>query len=277
MSRVWTWTIFGFWALSMGFLFREKVMPGLLQTYYPSYQTLLGHELVEEKYQMGIFILGQAKESRIGVSRTSIESLPAEAAGDPAFSIHNDTTIDLTAIGNTLGADLTIRTTTLIDTRYRVRSHDVLIKTGVGDFVMSGVVRDESTLDVQIQTPFRREPEKRSMYFDSGMTLSNGISPFLTMPRLRIGREWNIHQIDPMSVVFGNEVRTKPLLARVERVETIRIEGKDVETFVVSLKSDRYEATAWISEDGKVMQERVPFSTGVPLLMRRERWTEPGK
>ena len=274
MSRVWTWTVIVFWALAMGVLFREKVMPDLLQTYYPSYQTLLANELTEERYQMGIFVSGQARESRIGVSRTTIETLAAESSTDPAYSISNDTTLDMSALGLNLGSELRLQTTTLIDSRYRVKSHDVLIKTGFGDFRLNGIVREENRMDVQIQSPFREEPERLTLYFDNAMTLANGLSPFLMMPRLRIGRQWTIHQIDPMSIVTGGDVRTKPLLATVERMETITIQGKPVDAFVVSLKSDRYQATSWISEDGKILMERVPFTTGLPLTMRREEWTD---
>ncbi|MCE9581487.1 MAG: hypothetical protein K8T20_03115 [Planctomycetes bacterium] len=276
MSRVWTWTIVAFWAITMGLLVRDKVMPGLLQQYYPTYAEGLYH-LEEEETQMGIFLQGQKGEMRIGVSRTSVSPMSATHPGDAAYAIQNETTVDLSALALSIGSELTIRTTTLLDSRFRVKTHDILIRTGLGDFVMNGVVRDETTLVVQIQTPLSKEPDRRELYFDSAMALSTGLSPFHAPSNLRIGREWTVNRLDPMSAVFGSDVKSKPLMARVERMEEIEILGVKRNAFVVSLRGDRYDALAWIGEDGAILQEKVPFTAGLPMFMRREPVSAPGK
>ncbi len=269
MTRLWTWTIVAFWALSMGLVFRDKVLPGLLQTYYPTYPEGLRH-LEEEETQMGIFLQGQKGETRVGTSRTSVSPWQAVRPEDTAFSIQDETTLDLSSLAQAIGTEITIRTTTLLDTRYRVKTYDVIMRTGIGDFALYGVVRDETHLEVQIKTPFQPDPVEKTLNFDSAMSLATGLSPLRPPPGLRIGQEWTVHRIDPLSVLWGSDVATKPLIARVERMEQIVIEGEKRMTFVVSLKGDRYEAESWIDEEGKILQERVPFGSGLPLLMRRE-------
>lgn len=269
MSRLWTWTIIAFWALAMGLVFRDKVLPGMLQTYYPTYPEGL-RNLEEGETQMGIFQQGQKGERRVGTSRTSVSPWQATRPEDTAFSIQNETSLDLSALALPIGSELTIRTTMLLDTRYHVKSYDAIIRTGIGDFAVYGVVRDETHLALQIKTPFRPEPEEKTLYFESAMALATGLSPFRPPANLRIGQEWTVHSIDPLSIVYGSEVATKPLRARVERMERIEVAGENVTTFVVSLRGDRYEAESWITEEGRVVQERVPFGSGMPLLMRRE-------
>ena len=269
MTRLWTWTIVAFWALAMGLLFRDKVLPSMLQIWYPTYAEGLQH-LEEEDYQMGIFLQGQKGETRIGTSRTTVSPWQAQRAEDTAFSIQDETTIDLSSLGQAIGSELTIRTTTLLDTRYRVKTYDVFIHTGIGNFEINGVVRGETQLAIRIKTPFRPEPEERVLDFDSAMALATGLTPIHPPSGLRIGREWTVHRIDPLSVVFGSEVTRKPLMARVERQEEIVVMGEKRTAFVVSLRGERYEALAWVDETGKILQERVPFGSGWPLLMRRE-------
>lgn len=273
MSRLWTWTIIAFWALAMGLVFRDKVLPGMLQTYYPTYPEGL-RNLEEGETQMGIFHQGQKGERRIGTSRTSVSPWQATRPEDTAFSIQNETSLDLSALALPIGSEVTIRTTMLLDTRYHVKSYDATIRTGIGDFAVYGVVRDETHLALQIRTPFRAEPEEKTLYFESAMALATGLSPFRPPSNLRIGQEWTVHGIDPLSIVYGSDVTTKPLRARVERMERIEVAGEKVTTFVVSLRGDRYEAESWITEEGRTVQERVPFGTGMRLLMRREPVTE---
>ncbi|MEK7467135.1 MAG: hypothetical protein AAB074_06955 [Planctomycetota bacterium] len=269
MTRLWTWTIVAFWALVMALLFRDKVLPSMLQIWYPTYPEGLQH-LEEEDYQMGIFLQGQKGETRIGTSRTTVSPWQAQRPEDTAFSIQDETTIDLSALGQAIGSELTITTTTLLDARYHVKTYDVVIRTGIGNFEMNGVVRDKTHLGIRIKTPFRPEPEERSIEFDSAMALATGLTPIHPPSGLRIGREWTVHRIDPLSIVFGSELKRKPLVARVERMEEIQVMGEKRSAFVVSLRGDRYEALAWVDEAGKILQERVPFGSGWPLLMRRE-------
>jgi hypothetical protein len=274
MSRLWTWVICAFWALAMGLLFREKAMPGLLQSWYPSYESFLVHPPRPGRTQMGIFFAGQVGEKRIGESRTTIEEMIVESKSDPAWIVQTDIRLDLTAVMPNFGATQ-ITTKTLLDSNLRVRTHDIIVGTVLGKFIVNGVVRDEHTLEVLLQNPFRAQPERKEIAFDNAMAISNGLSPFLSTPELRIGKSWSIYQFDPLSVVLGSELKTKPLLATVEKLERIEIEGAEREAFLVRLKGDRTESLIWISAEGEILQERVGFGAKVPLVTRREPWTGP--
>ncbi|NUN49249.1 MAG: hypothetical protein HUU15_10525 [Candidatus Brocadiae bacterium] len=275
MSRVWNCAIFAFWALATGLLVREKVLPALLEQYYPTYASTM-RRLQEEDYVMGIFLAGQSGERRIGSSATSVATFVVERPGDTAFALRNETAIDLSALGMALGTDLTMRTTTLLDSFHHVKSYDALLRTGLGDFVLNGVVRSEHSMDIMVTSPLQNDPDRRTIYFDNAMALSNGLSPFQSPESLAIGRSWTIHRIDPLSAVFGAEVKTLAMTALVDRRETIQIAGVPFDAFVVIVRGDRYQATAWISEDGDILQERVPFGPGgLPLVMRR--LEAPGK
>jgi hypothetical protein len=269
MSRVWNCTIFAFWAFAVGLLFREKVLPGILEKYYPTYTSSL-RRLEEEEYEMEILIAGQSGERRIGTSTSAVATFTVERPGDTAFALRNETTIDLSALGMTLGADLSMRTTTLLDSFHHVKSYDVLLRTGIGDFVINGVVRAENSMDLLITSPLEPEPLRREIFFDNAMALSNGLSPFQAPEHLSIGKSWTIHRVDPLSAVFGSEIKTLAMTAVVDRKETITVGGAPFDAFVVLVRGDRYHATTWISEDGHILQERVPFGpSGLPLVMRR--------
>jgi len=266
MTRLWTWTVVAFWAISMGLLFRDKVMPRMLQVYYPTYAEGL-HHLDEEESQMGIFVQLPDRELRVGTSRRSVSPWQATRPEDTAFSITDETTLDGSALRLPLG-EFMMRTTILLDTRFRVKSYDVIITTVAGNCTVSGVMRSETELEVLV-TMFEGPSDRRTLKFDSSTALASGLSPLQPPAQLRIGREWTVNRIDPLALLTEQTVSTKPVIARVERMEQIKCLGETWNTYVVSLRGDRYEALAWIDETGRILQEKVPGGLG-PLIMRRE-------
>jgi hypothetical protein len=273
MSRLWTWSVIAFWALAMGLLFRDKVMPRMLQVYYPTYAEGLDH-LDEEDSQMGIFVQLPDRELRVGTSRRSVSPWQPTHPEDAAFSITDETTLDGSALRLPLG-EFMLRTTTLLDTRYRVKSYDVIITSIAGNCTLSGVRRSDTEIEFLV-TLFGSPPEKRTVTFDSSTSLASGLSPLQPPAHLRIGREWTVNRIDPLSLIVEQKLTTKPVIARVERMERIKCLGEEWDTFVISLRGDRYEALAWVDEKGRILQEKVPGGVG-PLIMRREPVPEHAK
>ena len=111
--------------------------------------------------------------------------------------------------------------------------------------------------------------EKRSgkdVYpLEPGTYASTGLSPFRKMSKIEDGMEWQVAILDP-----SRADSTRPVLttARVTGKKTIRVGGRDVETYEVTCLEGK--AKAWYLADGSVVRERWLLLGTIPVTIQYE-------
>lgn len=242
--------ITGFWLTMMVLLVRRDLVPMWTASRPPSYKTLFEQRLQADSYRMGVWFSG----NRIGVSRTRLQP-----DHDMSYMLENDTALSTPLPGL---QQVEILSQTRIGRDYRLRDFSSRIKSGelVGKIFATV---DGNWLQIDMRLNGEQAMDRRVPY-DPGGTFSNGLSPFVQMPDLAVGKEWTIHSINPFT--GASETGT----ARVVELETIPWEGQEVEVFRVVLTSERAEATSWLDREGKILKEEVPFLNS-KLVMIREK------
>ncbi len=241
----------GFWVIMMFLLVRRDLIPMWTASRPPSYKTLLERRLQAESYRMGVWWSG----NKLGVSRTRIEP----SHGDLTYGLENHTTLNTPFPGLN---DVEIRSQTRVGRDYQLRDFTSTLRTGE----LTGKVFAQvegNWLRVEMRVNGEQAMTHRVPY-DAGGTFSNGLSPFVQMPDLTVGKEWTIHSVNPLN--GGTESGT----ARVVELETLAWEGEEVEVFRVVLTSERAEATSWIDRTGRILKEEIPFLNS-KLVMIREK------
>lgn len=255
MARLLGAAIVIFWLVMMGLLVREEILPGMLLDEDASYADPLRRRLEPEESLMGIYLGAQ----RIGASYTAI--LPHS---DASFEIQNATTLNHPLL--TRQALMEIHSRTSVNSTYALREFQMDIKSPLTESTqIKGVVRDGS-LEVTVQTGAQPPGPPRSFPLGGNETLSNGISPFLSMPNLSVGKTWKIHYFNPFA---GGGRQT--MIARVESREPIEWEGREQDAFVVVVDNGRDSYRAWILPDGKVIREEIPFGSKLVISLQREK------
>lgn len=242
--------VIGFWLVMMSLLVWKDLVPQWSVSQPPSYKTMLEHRLQAEKYRMVIWW----GDRQLGTSGTSIEP-----EIDGSYTIENDT--DLTTPFPGMG-NLSLRSRTRVGNDYQLREFTTRVVTG--ELTADGtaeVVRDRLLLSFRVG---KGEWIKHEVPYQGTGTFSNGLSPFIQMPDLTVGKEWTIYSINPLT----GQADTG--LARVQEIEKLAWQGEEVETFRVTVTQGKQEATSWLDRKGRILKEEVPFMSS-KLVMIREK------
>lgn len=165
----------------------------------------------------------------------------------------------------------------------------VLIETSI-EFDADGAL-DNFNLDVfgVPMTTIRIRGERHGIYFPctiqvgpihrqanlemaASRLLGDSFRPFSYLPTLEVGQSWRMQVIDPVSAVLGGSTRFVPLVAQVTGKETIDVNGKPVECFVV--RTHPGKATAWVGENGRVYVQEVDVPGMGTLTVREEAYDD---
>ncbi len=101
-------------------------------------------------------------------------------------------------------------------------------------------------------------------------TLCDGIKPFSVLQNLSVGQSWKIHVVDPLSLIQNPGARVQSIVARVSGRETIEVNGRNEDCFVVETDGIR----AWVNEAGRVILQRVNLPGLGILEIREQRFSE---
>jgi hypothetical protein len=251
-------SIIVFWAV-MTFLFVQKeiaqALPKLAQ---PSYEAYLKRPDYEKEVKMGIYF----REQKIGTTSTTINQLE-----NKFIQIINQTLIDLPHIfGRIFGMKLPgtnnmamqISGETIIDHKYQLKTFNLAVKSPFLQYNISGEVKG-SNLEFTILDGQKKVSQ--NLRYNPHSTISDGLSPFVSMPYLTVGKEWTIHFISP----FSPSIQT--LKAKVEGFTSIEWNGKihnvyevvltDPKMSILASKSKYSTYTAYITEDGKILKQEI--------------------
>lgn len=249
LDRITGVVIVGFWLTMMTLLVRQDLVPLWQASQPPSYRSLLEHRLKAERYRMGVFWGG----NRLGHSATAIEPEP-----DGSYQLENDTDLRTPFPGLDR---IVLRSRTQIGPQYDLRRFTTDIKTG--DLTGKIQARVEGKR-LAIDFRFGENEMTHEVPYEPSGTFSNGLSPFVQMPDLSVGKEWTITSINPMTG------QPDAGTAKVVELETIEWEGAGVETYKVVLTRGSQEANCWIDRAGRILKEEIPFMSS-RLTMVREK------
>jgi hypothetical protein len=252
-----------FWAIMTAlFIFRE-IIPSLPAFVQPSYEAYLKSNEYDREINMGIYY----RDKKIGSSQTSIYGIE-----DKNTRIDNLTKISLPGIlGGFFGASPTLRKDkdqpstpnfangvmeingySIVDIKYRLKSLNFAIKSPFMNFKIIGRVKGE-TLEYTISDGTK--VSKSEVPFKSSSTVSDGLSPFISMPHLSVGKEWLINYINP----FDPSMQT--LKATVEERTQVEWQDKMQDVFAVVLTNPKMPKslnyTAYITPEGKILKQEI--------------------
>jgi len=97
-------------------------------------------------------------------------------------------------------------------------------------------------------------PSKMVLDAEAARTLCDVIKPFSTLQNLQVGQSWKIHVLDPFAMMRSdNKHRLNDVVVKVTGRETIRLQGKERECYVVESEGVR----AWVTKSGRVLLQEV--------------------
>lgn len=254
MPKIVSVVIILFWLTMTGWFIQREIWPALPTLNQPSYQTLLTNRTIPRQSRMGIYFL----HHKIGYSLTSIGSLPSGS-----FQITNYTQFD-PSLMPLMPADLpagmkrpfVFTSSSVISPDYSLYSLKISLTSPLGDYELLGT-REGDQLVLTIRDKATTRTERIS--FPKGVTVSDGLSPFVAMPNLSVGKEWMISLINPFSLSW------ETVKAYVEEKTTLEWAGKTYEVYEVTVDYKGFKPRAWITPEGIILKQEV-LTSGLYLI-----------
>ncbi|MBI5779497.1 MAG: hypothetical protein HZA49_08590 [Planctomycetes bacterium] len=255
-----------FWLIMTGLFIRREILPALPALSQPSYEAYLKSLGENKTVKMGIYFGG----ARIGSSQTDIQPIENNQT-----KITNSTDINLPGMmsalfdtkrrnkkkeagkpGNIPEANvskMTFSGYSLIDEKYKLKSFSFSAKGPFLNYNISGEVKG-GLLGFTLYDGLKSSTSYLPYKDDS--TVSDGLSPFVSMPHLTVGKEWSINCINP----FGASMQT--LKARVESRTQIEWQNRMVDVYEVvisdlGMAKSPLNYTAYITPDGQILKQEI--------------------
>lgn len=232
-----------FWLVMTVLLIKQEILPSLPALSQPSYEAVLKNRQILGRSLMGIYLFNQ----NVGYSMTSITS---DSKG--FYHFKNETIIKLASYSSRLALpiDMKMNGESLINPDYQLVSFDFTVEFGMNRYQTTGKVLDKY---IEVNIDDGKNIRNERVPFDSKMTISNGLSPFISMPNLTVGKEWIITMFDPITR------QITPVKAYVESKDTMEWRGKEYEVYEVVLDYKGFKPRAYITPDGKILKEEILF------------------
>ena len=260
--------IVAFWLHSMHEALRLEIAstPRDVRVGRASYEILLARALLRDPVQyLGIY----QGDRRVGHSRTEVRPV------NTRYLLRNQTAFAPRLL--TVSLPTEAESEVLIGPDFLIERFTCSVNMAGNSFAAKFEGEVEGN-DLRVTAWLPMAPEPRTYRFSRELTLFNGISPFVGVPRLEVGEEWTIQGLDVSSFGEGSlgpdAFRPRILTARVLRRETIPWERQPVEVWVTGLVEDpadpfKRRAQAWIDADGRVLVEEHRV-LGWTFTFRRE-------
>ena len=229
-----------FWVTMMSALVRQQILARTVRPPAGSYSQILSAlEETHEDRRMGIYLGGK----RIGQSDTHFRSHL-----DGSYAIDNTTQLKLPSLPpftlESCRAEL--RAKAYVNADYRLDWFELVFLTPVYEARVRG---NWVGNELQIRLTAGPETHSYSMPLDEDVLLTNTFTPFLGVQDLSLGETWAMKMFNPLTGQF------RDVVVRVARKEILQWEGRDVETYVVTVTQGPFQCSAWIREDGEVLKQ----------------------
>ena len=256
-----------FWLVMTGLFIRREILPFLPTLSQPSYEAYLKSQGENQTIKMGIYFRGE----RIGSSQTDIEPLVNNetkiknltAINLPSmmeimFTAKRRTKLPATAktpapLPQADIAKMVFSGYSIVDSKYKLKSFSFSTKSPFLNYRIMGQVKD-NTLEFTMSDGAKNSTSY--LPYKSDSTVSDGLSPFVSMPHLTVGKEWTINVINP----FGASMQT--LKARVESRTQVEWQNQMHDVYEVVLSEpgtakSPLNYTAYITPDGKILRQEI--------------------
>ena len=243
--------VIGFWAVMTATLVRQWVLE-VWPEYVPgTYRSMLTAERRHFRSRMGIYIGKDQK--RVGQTETMFVYRE-----DGRYEIDNITQAIVALPGFMEKAGtFTLTTQVRVGKDHRLEALKVVLESEWANVEYRGRVKGD-VLEV-VEIPKERKAKERlvgELPVPSGEVVAQSLSPLSALPPLKVGMRWSMMGINPLTL---RDSKGWPLNLEVVRRERILWEGKDVDTHVVTITSGLFASKAWVSLDGDVLKESLPF------------------
>jgi len=263
MPKIVSGIIILFWLTMTGWFVKREILPALPSLAQPSYETLLKNNALLSDSKMGIYFLN----NKIGEAVTSIKQLPTGL-----YQIKNKTYLNfrsfrgLNLIPPELKKPMELDCITLVTPHYNLHSLELVMNSSLYNYRATAIVKNDQ-LEITIRDGQTTRTER--IDFPAQATVSNGLSPFLAMPNLSVGKEWTINVINPFSLTW------ETVKAYVEEKTTLEWpasarasaggQGKTYEVYEVVLDYKGFKPRAWITPEGIILKQEV-LTNGLYLI-----------
>lgn len=267
--------IIAFWLVMTALFIRREVLPSLPALAQPSYEAYIKSSHKDQQVKMGVYFRGE----RIGASETEITTKK-----NADTKIYNHTAINLPSFMAIMfaanrpakktgpdknlppgpapdAAQITFQGQSTVDAKYKLKHFEFQAKSPLMNYNIFGLVEDDR-IKVSINDGIKNSVSY--LPYDANSTVSDGLSPFVAMPNLTVGKEWAINYINP----FGGSLQT--LKARVESRTQVEWQGQMHDVYEVTLSQpggakSALNYTAYIAPDGRILRQDI-LMPGLYLL-----------
>jgi len=256
--RLMVVAVVGLWLVMMATLVRRWLLEVKPQSVPGTYRSVLTKERRNYQTRMGVWLQRGEGLERVGYTETVFFY-----SDDGRSTVTNVTRVEGSG-GGVLGrlSAFELTTTVVVDgwqrlERLIVQLSSKLLRARCSGRVVDGVLR--------LHTLVGNEESDYEVALPPGGMVSNGLSPLLALPPLRVGARWTVTVVDPFTF------QPYPVELEVLRREPIEWEGATWDTHVVAIRMGLLEAQAWVSRDGEVLKEQSLFGR---LTLIKERTIE---
>jgi hypothetical protein len=251
MRRLIIVGVVGFWAVMTATLVREWVLEVRPEFVPGTYRALLTAERRNFRSRMGIHIGREQK--RVGQTETLFLY-----RADGKYEIENVTQAMVAVPGFMAKAGMFSLTTRIrVGKDLGLEALQVILESELVQVEYRGIVKGE-VLEVW-EEPQGGKGEERlvgKLPVPSGEVVAQSLSPLTVLPPLRKGMRWSMMGIDPLTL---GQSKGWQIDMEVTGRERILWEGEEVDTHVVTITSGLFTSKAWVSLDGDVLKESLPF------------------
>ena len=245
MSRIVGICIIGFWAVAFTMLLMRDVAP-----YWQANDPPKG-PVAEARRQSAIL---DARDRRIGTNWVDIRK-QGELTTVQSITVLSPRMLDIEL--------LKASPSVILDTSLTFRPDGVLMT--FESRIEGWTERIELTgdlLGIDYSCVARIGPVERQFSLDARFSkeLGETLRPFTHLGGLHVGQKWQMHMVDPLSLLTGQTAEFSKIIVEVTGVDRIEHGGRTLECFRV--ESHSANAIAWVDREGNVLRQTVH----VPLL-----------
>lgn len=255
MRRLVIVSVVGLWVVMMGTLVRRWVLEVRPERTPGTWQSVLTRARSHYQWRKGIYLPTAKGLERVGFTQTVFYH-----RADGKYTIQNETRVTV-AVPNLLPTPTAfdLHATALVGGDFTLERLTMRLDSEVARAICDGHVEDgklvlRAEINGMAQEPFE-------IALPEGQVASQGFSPVLALPALKVGMKWSVVIVDPFTF------RPSAVEIEVLRREPIRWEGNEVDTYRLVIRSGILSALAWVTPDGEVLREQTLF--GLTFIKER--------
>jgi len=256
MYRLFTAGVLLLWISAMISLFMRDVWPSWSAQDAPPLLQESIEAITERQQQYGLF---NEDSQRLGTGWSEITTTPTSS------TIKGSAVIDSVPSIPTLPS-IRIDTRTEFDADGLLDSFDLQLYGLPLTRIMARGERRGIYFPCELHVgPFHRQA---NLDMSATRMIGDSLRPFSFLPTLKVGQSWRMQVLDPISAALSSKTQFRSIVARVDRIETIRYAGQKIRCFVVVTSPT--QTIAWVDPKGRVLVQEVELPGIGKIQVRQE-------